>query len=205
MQDTLIQQLSSKGILAYVAVSMLGNGEVTTAALAELVKSQAGAIREGLHELSLVAPVVCRKAPKNKWSCGEIQAGDGVIVQILDSKDSRRKDFLDDVKAIFEWANRDSGMMFTMNSADGSAVSKFLRQYKDWDRPMWQQALRHRFTSEVVLSQPLYLWLSRIAEYVDAPLDRYGKPMKHGGGKHEQVAATRQRNREAVANAIARA
>ena len=84
MQDTLIQQLSSKGILAYVAVSMLGNGEVTTAALAELVKSQAGAIREGLHELSLVAPVVCRKAPKNKWSCGEIQAGDGVIVQILD-------------------------------------------------------------------------------------------------------------------------
>jgi len=205
LQDLLIQKLSSKGILAYVAVSMLGNGEGTTAALADLVKAQTSVIREGLQELALEAPTLCRKAPKNKWSCGEIPAGEGLLVQNLDLKDSRRKDFLDDAKKIYEWANRDSGLRFTMNSADGSAVSKFLRQYKDWDRGMWQQALRNRFTSEVVLSQPLYLWLGRIAEYVDAPLDRYGKPMKHGGGKHEQAAITRKHNREAVERAIARA
>jgi len=203
LQSEIIEKLTWRGLLAYVAVSLAGHAEASTAALAGLVKAQTPVVLEGLRELAEVAPTLCRKAPKNKWGCGEIKAGEGTVVQNLDCVDSRRKEFLDDVKRIYEWANK--GLTFTMNSADGLAVKRFLRQYKDWDRPTWQQALRNRFLSEVSTSQPLCMWLVRLVEYIDTPLDRYGKPMENGGGKHGETATVRQRNREAVERAVANA
>ena len=203
LQSEIIEKLTWRGILAYVAVSLAGHAEATTAALAGLVKAASPIMREGLEELSVVAPTLCRKAPKNKWGCGEIKAGEGTVVQNLDCVDSRRKEFLDEVKKIYEWAN--PGVTFTMNSADGAAVSRFLKQYKDWDRLMWQRGLRNRFLSEVSKSQPLYMWLGKLVEYLDTPLDRYGKPMENGGGRHGETATVRQRNREAVEQAVAHA
>ena len=158
-------------------------------------------MREGLEELSRLFPEVVRKSSSTKWVVG---SGKAEPLQILDSAAGRRKDFLDDLKAIWEWGNK---VPFTMNAADGAAVARWLKQNKEWTREQWRQALRNRFLSEgIVKSQPVYLWLARLVEYVEAPLDRYGRVMPNGvGGKVGQAVGVEQSNREAREAAVAAA
>ena len=197
LKTEIVELLSSRGVLAYVAVLQADGTESTTAALAGLVKAQTTVMLDGLKELLTVAPELIAKAAKNKWRCGIVKAGDGVIVQALDSQaECRRRELLDDLKASWEWAN--PGMAFTMDGMDGRAVGKFLNQYRDWTRPMWKRALFNRFTSEATIpSAPIYRWLGTLVEYASWPKDRYGKTMKNGGGKHEKAVAVEQGNRAA--------
>jgi len=193
---------SYRGTLAYLAVRVRGECEGTTPFFAEVVNCQTAVMREGLEELSRLFPEVVKKASSTKWVVGSGKAAEEGV-QILDSAAGRRKDFLDDLKAIWEWGNK---VPFTMNAADGAAVARWLKQNKEWSREQWRQALRNRFLSEgIVKSQPVYLWLARLVEYVEAPLDRYGKVMLHGGGKLEQSVNTEIGNRAAREAAVAAA
>ena len=192
---------SYRGTLAYLAVRVRGECEGTTPFFAEVVNCQTAVMREGLEELSRLFPEVVKKSSSTKWVVG---SGKAEPLQILDSAAGRRKDFLDDLKAIWEWGNK---VPFTMNAADGAAVARWLKQNKEWNREQWRQALRNRFLSEgIVKSQPVYLWLARLVEYVEAPLDRYGKVMLNRvGGKVGQAIGVEQSNREAREAAVAAA
>ena len=201
IDTAIIEKLSSKGVLAYLAVVMADGTEASTASLAGLVRCQTAVMLEGLKDLSVAAPELVAKA-KTKWRCGVVKSGDGVVLGCLDLQAERRKEFLDDVKAIWEWGNK--GMTFTMDALDGRAVGKFLNQYREWDRQMWQKALRNRFLSEgIVRSAPLHRWLGLLVEYAEKPLDRFGKQMENGGGKRGETITIREQNREAVARAVA--
>jgi len=202
LENEVIEKLSSKGVLAYVAVLLADGTEASTAALAGLVRCQSGVMLEGLKELTVAVPERVSKA-KNKWRCGVVKVGDGVV-QNLDSQSERRIEFIDDLKRAWEWAN--PGLIFTMTALDASAVNRFIRVHRDWTKPMWKRALYHRFTSEGVNpSQSLFAWVPRLEEYALFPLDRFGKRMENGGGKHGEAATVRERNREAVATAVAHA
>ncbi len=191
-----------KAVLAYIAVLMGGPGTWTTAQLAGIVACQTEAMREGLQELSLRYPAALgRKSPKSpEWIIG-----DGIKVteevQILESGSERRLALIDDLKRY--WDFRNPGLPFAFGAPEGKAVAGWLKKNPEWTQEMWLKALRNRAKSEVVHSQRIYLWLSRLNDFYDSPLDRYGKPMLNGGGKVGEAITTEQRNREARAAAVA--
>lgn len=203
LQTEIIERLSSKGVLAYVAVTLAEGSEATTAVLAALVRCQTAVMLEGLKELVLEAPELAGKAPKNKWRCGVVQVGAGEVVQNLESSMERRKSFIDDLKIY--WDHRNPNFQFSMDAQDGLQIKRFLDSHPDWTQDMWRSALNNRGKSDVNHAQRLFSWVGKLSEYSASPLDRYGKPMLNGGGKHEEAATVRQRNREAVESAISNA
>ena len=202
LETETVEKLSSKGVLAYLAVVMADGTQASTASLAGLVRCQSAVMLEGLKELSVAAPERVAKTG-TKWRCGVVKAGAGEVLQNLDSETERRKEFIDDLAKAWEWAN--PGLTFSMLAMDGAAINRFLRTHKDWTKPMWKRALFNRFTSEAINpSQSLFAWVGRLEEYAAKPLDRYGKQMVNGGG-NGKADTIQQRNREAVANAVANA
>jgi hypothetical protein len=201
IDSEIIEGISYRGVLALVATAVLGDGCWTTAQLAQAVSCNSSLMLEGLQEI--YATGLVGKQSKGKWPVGTGVANE-LQLQILDSAAARRKDFLDDMKSIYEWGNK--GLSFTMSAADGSAVQRWLKQNK-WDREQWRTALRNRFLSEgIVKSQPVHLWLGRLVEYLEAPLDRYGKVMPNGvGGKTGEAISREQGNRAAREAAVAAA
>jgi len=203
IDSELLEGLTYRGVLALVAVTALGDGLWTTAQLAQSVSCNSSLMLEGMQEIHTAAPGLVAKQTKTKWPVGTGVANEFQL-QILDSAASRRTDFLDDIKAIFEWGNK--GLQFTMNASDGQAVQRWLKERKDWTREMWRAALRNRFLSEgIVKSQPIHLWLGRLVEYLEAPLDRYGKVMMNGGGKHGEAVTREIDNNTARQQAVAAA
>ena len=206
IDSELIEMLTYRGVLAAVAVAVLGDGQWTTAQLAQAVSANSSLMLEGMQELSVAAPAMVGKQSKTKWPVGSGVASTE-RVQIMESDAARRIDMLDDIKAIFEWANKDVDLKFTMSAADGQAVQRWLKQHKEWTREQWRTALRNRFLSEgVIKSQYIYLWLSRLNEYLAHPKDRFGKEMPNGvGGKIGQAIGVEQGNRSAREAAVAAA
>ncbi len=204
LKTELLESLTYRGVLAYVAAQALGDGSWTTAQLAQAVSCNTSLMLEGMQELHGVAPEIVGKQIKTKWPVGTGMASDE-RVQILDSAAARKKDFLDDLKKAFEWANED--LPFSMNAADGKAVGKWLKENPNWNRADWRKALNHRYKSEgIVKTQKLYLWLPRLVEYREAPLDRFGKVMPFGvGGSVGKAIGVEQGNREAREAAVAAA
>ena len=93
IDTSIIESLSSNGVLAYVAVKIAEGSEATTAALAGLVRCKTGNMRDGMKELTVAVPELVTRArnPKtgkfnNHWCCGVVKAGDGVVLQNLDSE-----------------------------------------------------------------------------------------------------------------------
>src|ERR1700678_1529213 len=172
LETEVVEKLSSKAVLAYVAVVMADGTEASTAALAGSVRCQTAVMLEGLKELCVTVPEREAKAG-GKWRCGVVKIGAGEVVQTLDSGTERRIAFIDDFKKYFEWAN--PGSMFTMMAMDGMAVNRFLRTHKDWTQEMWRKALNNRGKSEVNHAQGLYAWVDKLGDYSASPLDRYGK------------------------------
>lgn len=204
IHSEVVEMVTYRGVLAYVAVRTLGDGRWTTAQLAKVVSCNTSLMLEGMQELHGVAPEYVHKQDKMKWPLGSGVA-DGEKVQILESDSARRKDFLDDLKNSFEWAN--NGMPFTMNAADGRAVQAWLKENKHITRPEWKKAIYYRYMSEgIIKTQRLYLWLGRLNEYLDAPKDRFGKSMPNGiGGKHGEAIGREQGNYAARQSAVAAA
>ena len=159
IDSEILEGISYRGVLALVAAAVLGDGSWTTAQLAQAVSCNSSLMLEGLQEI--YATGLVGKQSKGKWPVGTGVANEQQL-QILDTAAGRRTDFLDDVKAIFEWGNK--GLEFTMSAADGAAVQRWLKQNK-WNREQWRSALRNRFLSEgIVKSQPVHLWLGRLVE-----------------------------------------
>jgi hypothetical protein len=194
--DTLIiEKLSSKGILAYIAVSLAEDTEATTAALAGLVRAQTGVMLEGLKELAVAAPEFIAKAPKNKWRCGVVKAGEGVILQSLESE--RYRVFVDDLKKYWDFLN--PGLPFEMGGKDGVQIRRFLADHRQWTQEQCLIALRHRAISVVKFgaesrTRPLWTWVGQLDNYAAGPLDRFNKPVEgNGNGK---AAIREQSNRQ---------
>ena len=200
LENEVIEKLSSKGVLAYVAVLLADGTEASTAALAGLVRCQSGVMLEGLKELTVAVPERVVKA-KNKWRCGMVKAGDGVVVQNLDSE--RYRLFVDDLKKYWDFLN--PTLPFSIGAKDGVQIRMFLADHREWTQENWLQALRNRVVSVVKYgnasrSQPIWVWVGRLGDYAAGYLNGYNRPVEGVDGKTEQI---RDRNREAVASAIA--
>lgn len=199
----IVGSLTYRGVLAYVAVLTLGDGAWTSAQLAQAVACNTSLMLEGLHELNTVRPEIVGKQHGFKWPVGSGVASTETV-QILDSKAARRTDLLDDIKKIWEWANK--GLLFTMGAYDGVAVARFLKKHSHVTREEWRLALKYRFLSEgIVPAQPIHIWLDRLMEYSAGRQDKYGKLMVNGGGKIGEAITREQGNNAARQQAVAAA
>jgi hypothetical protein len=210
IDTAIVEGLSVNGTLAYLAVSMAGGTEATTAALAGLVKCKTGNMASGLKELSVAAPGIVSRArnPKtgklnNHWVCGAVKAGDGVLLQNLDSE--RYRMFVDDLQKY--WTNVNPDLPFEMNGKDGVRIRQFLLDHRYWIQEDWRMALNHRKTSVLKYknasrSQPIWMWIGRLDEYASGPLNEYGKPVEgNGNGK---AAIREEINRQGNAEFLSR-
>ena len=128
IDTSIIEKLSSNGVLAYIAVKMAEGTEATTAALAGLVRCKTGNMLDGLKDVAVAVPELVSKAPKNKWRCGVVKAGEGVVLQSLDSE--RYRVFVDDLKKYWDYLN--PSLPFEMNGKDGLQIRKFLSDHRQW-------------------------------------------------------------------------
>jgi len=198
LDQDIVDRLSAKGILAYLAVSMSGGGDLTTAAIAGLVRSKPENMLEGLTELAAMAPQLVAKKGARKWSCGEIRSGNGVVLQNLDSIERYRM-FVDDLKKY--WDNLNPDMPFSMNGKDGTQIQQFLANHRHWLQEDWRKALVNRKISVVrhgqaSPSQPIWIWVGRLGDYLAGPLNEYGRPAGLGG-KLGKAASIEDANRDA--------
>ena len=210
IDTSIIENLSSNGILAYVAVKMAEGKEATTAALAGLVRCKTGNMLDGIKELSVAAPELVTRARNSKtgklnnhWVCGVVKVGEGVLLQNLESE--RYRLFVSDLKNYWVFLNPD--LPFEMNGKDGVQIRRFLSDHRQWIQGDWLKALHNRALSVVNYgnaprSAPLWTWVGQLDNYSSGPLDRFNRPAE-GGGKHGEAASIRNGNREAVAAAVA--
>ncbi len=204
LDSEIIDKLSSNGVLAYIAVKMAEGTEATTAALAGLVRSKTANMLDGLKDLAVAVPELVAKAPKNKWRCGVIKAGEGVVLQNLESE--RYRLFVDDLKKYWDYLN--PALAFEMGGKDGVQIRRFLSDHRQWTQAEWCLALKNRIISvkqhsHASRTAPLWTWVGQLDNYAAGPLDRWNKPVEGGGnGKADTI---QQRNREAVANAVTHA
>jgi hypothetical protein len=189
LRKEILDKLSSRGVLAYVAVSMAGDVEATTAALAGLVRCQTGVMLEGLKEFAIEAPEAIRQEARGKWVCGN---GQSVGLQNLDSE--RYKAFVDDLKKFWDFLN--PSVPFSIGAREGAAIKRFLSDHREWTRDMWRTALNNRARSPVNRSQPIFAWIGRLEEYAASPLNEFGRPQE-GTGKHGQAVSVEHANRAA--------
>lgn len=203
LDRSVIERLSHRGILAYLAVVMADGTMCTTAILAGMVKARTESMREGLEELSRATGGSLVRRSKTRWICGASLLGDPV--QILDS--SRFQRFVDDLKKYWDHLNPD--IPFSMGGRDGQVMQRFLKDHPNWDEAEWRLALNNRGRSVVKLgaaprTEPFYLWVGNLASYAGGMLDKFGHPA--GGGvsdKHDKAVALEEANRAAVNRVIA--
>lgn len=202
LDKSVVDQLSSRGVLAYVAVKLAEGAEASTAALAGSVRAQTSVMLEGLKELSSVVPGSVTKV-KTKWRCGIVSGGDGVtLVQNLDS--DRFRAFVDDLKKYWDYLNAPS-FPFVMDALDGRVIREFINNHKAWTQEEWRVALNHRKTSVVQFShaprsQRLSAWVGHLTDYAAGPLNQYGKPAE--GGKRGEIIGVQQANSAAGASFV---
>lgn len=194
LNPEILAKLSSKGILAYVAVSMAGDSELTTATLAALVRAQTAAMLEGLKELAAEAPEKVQQNKKERtWVCGSGDSGSGSgPIPILGIDASLRfRDLIEDIKKYWDFLNPE--VPFQFGGVDGVAVRAFLSSHPQWTRVMWQQALTYRAQSvrhygHASRTQGLVTWVRKLAEYAGGPLNEYGKPVGGAGNAGKSIA-----------------
>jgi hypothetical protein len=195
VENAIIEKLTWKGILAYIAVSLAGSTEATTAALAGLVRAQTAVMLEGLKELTDVAPETVYLAKRGKWKCGgeSIEA----IVQNLDS--NKYRVFVDDLSKYWKFLNPD--IPFPMGGPDGTAIRQFLRDHQNWTPEQWRKCLHNRALSVARFgngsrTESFVSWVRRLGDYAAGPMNAYNKPVE-GSGKLGQTIATEAANRSA--------
>lgn len=203
LNPEILAKLSSKGILAYVAVSMAGDSELTTATLAALVRAQTAAMLEGLKELAAEAPEkVLQNKKERTWVCGSGGGGGGPIpIPGIDAK-LRFHDLVDDLKKYWDFLN--PGIAFSFGGADGMAVRSFLSDHPTWTQQMWRDALNFRMQSvrmygNASRTQGLVGWVRKLGDYAGGPLNEYGKPVEASGNVGKAVAIEHANN-QAVAH-----
>lgn len=197
LENSIIDGLSSKGVLAYVAIRRCDGKICTTAVLAESVRSQSGAMLEGLKELELAAPGLLRKQG-TKWLCGSCAVeGGGEVISVASD---RFRMFVDDLKLY--WDSLTDSSPFSFTPADGAAIRRLLTNYQAWGKEQWLPALRFRWISvhkygSASPTQPFHEWIPKLPSYSGGPLDRFGKPIHAESERHAKVTDIQRGNREA--------
>jgi len=198
LNSELIPKLSSKGVLAYVAVLMAGNSVATTATLASLVKAQTAPVLEGLKELAVEAPDAVKQNKKERtWTCGRggdvgpILAMDGVVPIIGMDAALRFRDFVEDLKKFWDFLNPE--VPFQFSGPDGVAVRTFLADHPKWTRTMWQEALQHRARSVKLFgngsrTQAAVGWVRKLGDYAGGPLNQFNRPVEGMGNAGKAIA-----------------
>lgn len=199
LDSSLIVKLTWRGVIALVAVKLADGSEVTTAALAALVKCQTAVMLEGLKEVAVEAPELVGKV-KNKWRCGVVKAGDGVVLQNLESE--RYRAFVDDLKKYWDHLNPE--LPFSMGGKDGLQIRGVLADHKEWTQDDWRRALTNRKVSVVKFgvgsrSEPLWCWVGYLGSYVAGPIDKFRNQVNGNGKAAEVSERNRQGNQEYVA------
>ncbi len=93
--------------------------------------------------------------------------------------DPRRKDFIDDLKTHWE---RFANTPFVFDGKDATQVDLFLKTWPDFTKHEWRTCLANRKVSGGVIStQRIYLWIGRLAEFLNSPLNEFNKPSPNGG------------------------
>ena len=202
LDSEIIDKLSANGVIAYLAVKMADGSVATTAALAGLVRCTTFSMLAGLKDLAVTVPELVAKAPKNKWRCGVVKAGNGVLLQNLESE--RYRVFVDDLKKYWDYLN--PTLPFEMGGKDGIQIRRFLSDHRQWTQVDWRTALNNRKTSVVKFgaessTRPLWTWVGDLANYAAGPLDRFGKPVEGGG--NGKAAIREQSNRQGNAEYVA--
>jgi hypothetical protein len=192
LDGTIIEKLGWKGVLAYLAASISGGGLYRTAVLASAVNCTTPVMNEGMNELMLSQPHIVQWLKQDqKW----LITGDANAVTVLEEKAERRHALIDDLKIYWDCLNK--GFPFCFTAKDSVAVSNFLKGHRAWTHVEWRQALNNRARSEINKSQPIYLWIGRLHEYAAGPLDKFMKPMEHGGGAGGKALSIEAANRAA--------
>ena len=201
LDSEIIDKLSANGVIAYLAVKMADGSVATTAALAGLVRCTTFSMLAGLKDLAVTVPELVAKAPKNKWRCGVVKAGNGVLLQNLESE--RYRVFVDDLKKYWDYLN--PTLPFEMGGKDGIQIRRFLSDHRQWTQDDWRTALQNRKESvrlgHASRSAPLWTWVGRLDEYSAGPLDRWNKPVEGGG--NGKAAIREQSNRQGNAEYVA--
>jgi hypothetical protein len=198
LNEKLIEKLTFKGVLAYVAVSYAGSGVYTTALLASAVQSTTGLMREGMGELAIHYPTIVQwLSQARRWQIG----GAPGSMEVLEEESVRRINLIDDISKYWTFLNPE--VPFSFGAPDGNAVRQFLKRNRQWKREDWQKALNNRAKSVINKSDPVYRWLVGLEAYASSPLDQYMKPMTNGGGRAGKAIDLEQANSAARQAAIA--
>lgn len=190
----LVRRLSVRGILAYVAVAMAGDGEATTAALAGVIRAQPTVIREGLKELAVEAPALVRPGKRGKWMCG---TGQGTVHNL--DLITRYRELVDDLQKYWMFLN--PAIPFSLSGADGVAIRQVLQDHPQWTAAEWLTALRNRARSVSLYghgsrTEDFARWVRRLGDYMAGPLNQFNKPVE-GSGNAGKTVALEQSNRAA--------
>jgi len=189
LNPEILTKLTSRGVLAYVAVAIAGDNILSTASLAALVRTQTAVMLEGLKELSSEYPEKVRPVRRGRWECG---SGSGVGTPILGLESQLRfRDLIEDLKKYWDYLN--PTIAFSFSGADGHAVRAFLSDHPTWERKMWQTALNHRAGSvknfgNASRTQALVRWVRKLGDYAAGPLNQYGKPVEGSGNAGKAIA-----------------
>jgi len=202
LDSEIIDKLSANGVMAYIAVKRADGTEATTAALAGLVRCRTGVMLDGIKELSVAVPELVAKAPKNKWRCGVVKAGDGVLLQSLESE--RYREFVDLLKKYWDALN--PNIPFSMGGREGMAIRRFLQDHHEWGMDELTLMVRHRFLSvrdygHRTRSESFVGWIGKLGDYAAGPLDGYNRPVQ--GASNGKAAIREQSNRQGNAEYVA--
>jgi hypothetical protein len=192
LKQEIIDKLSHNGIMAYVAVSMAGNVEATTAVLAASVRVTSAVMLDGLKELAVEVPMLVGQAKKGRWHCGDYV--DGNSIATLGPTPARYATFVDDLKKYWEHVNPD--IPFSMDGKDGAAIRRWLAGHANWEQRDWRRALNNRSKSVVSRSAPFFTWIPKLSEHAAGPLNEYGRPQE-GTGKKGAAINVEEANRSA--------
>lgn len=191
LHNDILEKLSHRGILAYVAVTLAGDATLTTATLAGSVKVGSAIMLEGLKELSVMTPeAVIQK--KNQWVCGLGSGEEPVRNPDLD----RFRALTEDLKKYWDFLNPE--LPFSMGGKDGVAIKQFLKDHMNWTQEMWRVALNNRKNSVVYFAhgsrtEAFFTWVRKLGDYFAGPQNSYNKPVE-GSGKHGKVISLEQQN-----------
>lgn len=194
LQNEILDRLSSRGVLAYVAVMLAAPAVASTAVLAGFVRVSTPLMREGLRELGVESPGLVTKR-KDGWHCGEVKAGEGVV-EVPNLIADVYREFVDELKLYWDYMNAKSNLPFHMGAADGAAIKQFLSEHRNWTKADRLTTLRNRAKSPVNRTAPLHTWVRKLEEYAAGPLNEYGRPQE-GTGKHGKAIGIEQGNRAA--------
>jgi phage replication O-like protein O len=120
--------------------------------------------------------------------------------------DTRRKDFIDDLKGYREHLT--GAGTFQPTARDFKNLDAWMREHPKVDRELFRCCLNHRVQSvnaeQLNGAEEIYRWIARILEFSEGPLDRFNKPLDPSkGGNHGTNRPTEQEARRGTSAAVA--